>query len=545
MPKARPALLPAGRWARVALGLLLAFALFRGLLFGLTVPPFWGPDEDYHYLYAQHLTTQGALPDPDRPLYPREYAAAQEAVDYGSYCCRTEGRFAGDPRRSLEELEGLPEATREPSEIGRGVGVVHPPLYQLPAAAVTEAASDASILTRLTWVRFLTACFGVLVVYAAWLLAAQVLTGFRLQLLTAFLVAVQPMVAYLAGIANHDSALIATATLVLAMCAFVLRSPPCVAQGAWLGGLLVLALFVKASALALLPVALLAYLGQWLAFRERGREVLRSAALAFGLVAVLAGWWYVRSRLAYGEATGYTTPVTGTGEGGPGASGGDLLDWAREWTGLTYRTYWFHYNVAEGPGQAIYRFVPAILGVLAMVGLARLGWRGRRRLFDADRPLLRQVVVLTAAALSFYIPVMAVDLMRRADGLPFFLQGGRYLLPAFAGVAVLFVVGIRALTPRRALPYALPALGLFALVFGTYVYLRFSLWHYLGEVPLGELLRRLTFNHPSFVTEGSVAVLLVLIAGSLAGLAYAAIRSPAGPATSRAPARPVSEPASA
>ena len=50
------------------------------------------------------------------------------------------------------------------------------------------------------------------------------------------MVAVQPMVAYLAGIVNHDSALIAFCTLATAMLLFILRSPPRMAQGAWLGG---------------------------------------------------------------------------------------------------------------------------------------------------------------------------------------------------------------------------------------------------------------------------------------------------------------------
>ena len=64
-PAARPSFLPASRWARGALALLLAFTLLRGGMWAVEQPYFWAPDEDYHFLYVEHLTTQGSLPSPD------------------------------------------------------------------------------------------------------------------------------------------------------------------------------------------------------------------------------------------------------------------------------------------------------------------------------------------------------------------------------------------------------------------------------------------------------------------------------------------------
>ena len=225
--------------------------------------------------------------------------------------------------------------------------MVHPPLYHLAGTAVNTAAGNASILTRVTWVRFLTALFGVLAVYAAWLLAAQVLRNTRLQLLAAFLVAVQPMCAYLAGIVNHDSALFAFTTLALAMMAFMLRSPPRAAQGAWLGGAIVLALFVKGSALALLPWP------RWPTCSSGSHTATAAARCSARLASPLDSCWCSLAggtcarAIVYGSATGATTPITG-GAGAAaapaGASLSDLVDWAREWTGLTYRTYWFHFR---------------------------------------------------------------------------------------------------------------------------------------------------------------------------------------------------------
>jgi hypothetical protein len=521
---ARPALLPGRREVRLALLLLLVFTLMRGVLLGVTTPPFWGPDEDYHFLYADRLITQHSLPDPGAPFYTREYEAIDRVVDYDSYCCRETGRFQGDPKASVKRLARLGEDARGPTEEGRGVGVVHPPLYHLVAAAEDWTFGDASILTRATWLRFLSAALGVLAVYGAWLLASQVFRSERLQLLAAFLMATQPIVAYLAGIVNHDSALIAFSTLALAMMAFILRSPPRPAQGAWLAAALLPALFVKGSALALVPLALVAFGAQALTWPEQRGEVLRSAALALGLVVLIAGPWYLRAALVYDSATGATSSVTGSGRGEP-ATLGNLISWAKEWTGVTYRTYWWHYNPPETPGPSPSKFIPVLFGVIAALGLLRLAWLERRSLFDRTRPVLRQSAFFVLAALAFYVPFMVVDLIRRTNGDPFFVPSGRYLLPAFAGVAVLLLVGIGQLVRREAEGFVLWSVGASALVFGGFVYAKYSLDHYIGTEDPGDILRRMTFNRAPIVTEPFIVLVALCALVALAGFAVMTARS--------------------
>ena len=436
----RPALFPAERAARAALLLLLAFTLFRGLLLGVTTPPFWGPDEDYHFLYADYIVTQHALIDPDKPLFTREYLAIEGAVDYESYCCRKTARFQAIRRpASNDSRSWTPTRASRPRSAAESVSV-HPPLYHLTAAAVDWTLGDASILTRATWLRFLSAVFGVLVVYAAWLLAAQVFASERLQLLAAFLVAVQPMIGFLAGIVNHDSSLIAFATAALAMMAFLLRTQPRVVQGAWLAAPLVAALWVKGSALALLPVAALTFAGQALTWPDHRREVIESAGMALrtGPAPRRA---LVRARGAsYGSATGATTTISDLGPAGLfGSSLGDLFTDAKEWTGITYRTSGGTTTLRRLRGASPSKYIPALGAAIAVLGLVRLVWTRMRSLFEPSSPLLRQTLLFILAGLAFYVPFMVMDLARRLDGQPFFLTGGRYLLPAFAGVAVVFL----------------------------------------------------------------------------------------------------------
>jgi hypothetical protein len=518
---ARPALRPLTSWARVALVLLLGFTFARGVLWADFFPAFWGPDEDYHFLYADYLVTQHALPDPDKPLYPDEYGAATDSIQYEAYSAGPRTSFEGDPHASLDWVASLPDSVREPKSVGRGVGVVHPPLYHLVAAGADWLAGDAPMQTRLTWVRYVTALFGVLAVYGAWLLAAQVLRRESHQLFVAFLVAVQPMIGFLSGIANHDSALIAFFSISVALMLFALRTAPRAAQGAWLGGAVALALMVKGSALALLPLAGLTYAAQALTWRSRWREALKAALIAAAVVLVVAGWWYVRSRIVYGSSTG---AVSAAGGAGGTATLSDLISWAKEWTGLAYKTYWWHYQWYEAPVHTFWYYLPALVGSVGILGLLGAAWSDRRHLFDPANPRLRQIIVMVAAALSLFLSFLVVDLQRRVDGAGFYVSGGRYLLPAYAAVVTLLVVGLLHLVKRSAVPLVFGALAALATYFSLRVFEINYVNRYFGHEGIGELLRRVSFDRPSFVTPATLGVLLGLMVMAFAAFTVVTAR---------------------
>lgn len=521
-PPSRPRFWPEVRWARWALVFLIAFAFLRGVLWGMTFPSFFGPDEDYHFLYAEYVTTQHALPDPDKYLYPREYPQLAIAMNYDAYGLG-QPAFKGDPKASVRKLDRAPESWREPFERGRGVGVVHPPLYHAFAAGVNASLGEASVFTRYNAVKWLTAAFGALAVWGAWLLAAQVFRQEPLRLLTGFLVAAQPMVSLLSGIVNHDALLIALFTIALAFMMFVLRTPPNRRQGAWLGGAVALTLLVKGTALALLPLAGLAFLGQALAYRAAWREAARSAAVALGVVALLAGWWYVRSLVVYGSLTG----ATGTDAAGAPveATLGDYWNWVKEWTGFTYRTYWFHHFFYEAPRGSVLFYVPGYVGLLGMLGLGTYAFRARRELLSPRRPRLRQAVLLTIGALALYLPLLWVDIQHRLDGAGFSMQGGRYLLPGYAGVVVLLIMGLRELVRPRAQPVVFTGLAMLAAWFMWKTYSTNYLYRYYGnaDTPWGELFRHMSFDRPEFITPATIRILIGLMVASLAAAVVALV----------------------
>ena len=517
-PPARPRLLPEATWARWALALLLVFTLLRGGMWAVEQPYFWAPDEDYHFLYVEHLTTQGSLPSPDEPLYPREYPLLIQAMKYDQYSAGPRQDFSGDPKASVERLEDLPDSDREPRDLGRGVTVVHAPLYYAVGAAVNGLLGDASPFTRVAAVRWVSTLIGVLAVFLAWLLAAQVFRREWLQLTVAAMVALQPMIAFLSGIVSNDIAVTAGYTGALALMLFLLRTAPRAAQGAWLGGAIGLALLVKSTALALLPLAVLAYAGQALAWREGRREVVRSAAIAFGVVALLAGWWYVRSLIEYGSLTGATTDVVPSGPGEP-ATPGHILSLASEWTRLTYRTYWWHFYWWEAPRQSVFFLVPYIVGAIGAVGLVAMFWRRHRSLLSGTDPLVRQAILMIAAVLILYLPPLAADILRRLNGEGFILVAGRFLLPAYPAVVALLLIGVRELLPRRFLAWACGVLVAISAAFMWSVWWDVYVHRYYGDAGWGELFRRMSFDRPEFVTQTTIWIAMLATLAAFAAFA--------------------------
>jgi 4-amino-4-deoxy-L-arabinose transferase-like glycosyltransferase len=502
----------------LALALLLAFTLVRGGIWAVTQPYFWAPDEDYHFLYVEHLTTQGALPSPDEPLYPREYRIVLQAMKYDQYSSGPRQDFSGDPKASVRRLEGLSDADREPSEVNRGVTVVHAPVYYVAGAVVNGLLGDASPFTRIAAVRWMSSLIGVLAVYLAWLLAGQVFRREWLTLTAAALVALQPMIGFLSGIVSNDIAVTAGYTAALALSLFILRTSPRIAQGAWLGGAIGLALLLKSTAVGLVPLALLAYAGQALVWKEERHEVVRSAALALGVVATVAGWWYVRSLIVYGSLLGSTTEVVPAGEGGQ-AGLGSVVNLTWEWTRLTYRTYWWHFFAREAPNGSAAFYAPFAIVAMSMLGLlwasiARL--RGGALLARAD-PLLRQTVLMVAAVMILYLPPLATDILRRFNGEGFALVAGRFLLPAYPAVVVLVLIGLRQLVPRRLFAWACGALVGLAAVFYWTVYWDTHVHRYFGDAAWGELFRRMSFDRPGIVTEATIWIALAAILVTFAG----------------------------
>lgn len=172
--------------------------------------------------------------------------------------------------------------------------------------------------------RLCSTLFGALTVYCVWGAArtlivswelwhlengrpVHVMAGGRLQgdyaLLAAALVAFNPQFLFTSALVTNDTLLSALSAALFWLCLFSPRPPPLVPRylSLWAGGLFGLALLAKQSALLLIP--LLLWMSWCLARGSVGRLV-RSVVIWSSTALLLAGWWFGRNWLLYGDPMG-------------------------------------------------------------------------------------------------------------------------------------------------------------------------------------------------------------------------------------------------
>lgn len=545
--KHRPRLLPKERWARIALVLIVLFTLIRGVLWASTQPAWFAPDEDYHWLYTEYLLIEKSWPHLDKPFATQELYFSAVATEQGQYYPGPRQVYNGDPRRSLRELErwpGLREATGEPPR-----QVLHPPLYHLGAALVDRLVTWELAPVRLTAIRYYSACLGALMVFLAWLLAAQVLERPWQQLAVPAIVATQPMLAFSSATVTNDILTACAFTAVLAWCAWLLRSRPDPRQGYGLGLLLGLALLSKSTGLVLLGIAALTLLLLWRTWPQLAGATRGLALRAGAVTAMVAGWWYVVLVSETGSLLGTEGPLATASLSPPIATArlwfvdlGAAWDWIRD----AYSAYWvFQFPYEVGPLGG-WELVPLGAAAVGLVGLFVLLKRTRGTVFDPGRPVLRQALVLGAAPVGVTVPFFLLDMKRNHEGLSFLVATGRFSLAAYAAVATLFVCGLCELSGGRSRVQFAVIGAAVALSFAYYVH-TYAVWgleRYYG--PLDGVLSRAIWDKPRWVTEGFLEALIVLggitavgalvavIIGNRRPLAQTAIKSVLAP---RRPAR--------
>ena len=509
--KHHPRLLPRERWARIALVLLVLFTLVRGVLWASTQPGWFAPDEDYHWLYTEYVLIEKSWPHLDKPFATQELYNSAVAIQQGQYFPGPRQVYRGGPRSSLDKLErsaGLRAAVGEPPR-----QVLHPPLYHLGAALVDRLVTLELAPIRLTAIRYYSACLGALMVFLAWLLAAQVLGRPWQQLAVAAIVATQPMLAFSSATVNNDILTACAFTAVLAWCAWLLRSPPDARQGYGLGLLLGLALLSKSTGLVLLGVAALTLLLLWRTWPELAHAVRGLALRAGAVTAAVAGWWYVVLLTETGSLLGTEGPVA-TASPSPPIAALRLwfvdLDAAWDWIRDAYFSYWvFQFPYEVGPLDG-WELVPLGAAAVGLVGLVLLLKRARETLRDPARPLLRQTIVLGAAPVGITVPFFLLDMKRNDEGLPFFVATGRFSLAAYAAVATLFVVALCELSGRRDRVQYTVVGSAVALSFAYYVH-TYAVWgleRYYG--PFDGILDRAIWDKPRWVTQGFLEALIVI-----------------------------------
>jgi 4-amino-4-deoxy-L-arabinose transferase-like glycosyltransferase len=429
--------------------LLVAVALLVAA-WALLVPPFALPDEAPHFGYVQSLAENGERPasvaSSGRSFSQEERFALGLARTRAHYLADPVYKPAWEPSAERTWDRHGPGARRD-DIAGIGPQRAHPPLYYAYETVPYAAASGGDLFDRLLVMRLWSGALLLVTVAAAWLLVGEVTGRDRLlQLAGAACVGLQPMVTFVSAGVNPDALLFAGYSVVLWLCARLLRRGASPAAVAGLLAATAVTVLTKAAGLALVPgVALV------LVLLVRPGLRARAAAGALAAVAVLV-------------ALGASATSNLGDRASPDAGASELRGFATylwdfylprlpfqheygvlsvdnpAWT-VWVKHAWASFGVLEVQfPRPVYVLLAAVAGAMLAGAVAAIA----RSRFRIDRRLLA-VFGLTAACLV--AGIHWVD-FRQVNEENLRVIQGRYLLPLMPIVAVGVAAALSNLGPR-------------------------------------------------------------------------------------------------
>ena len=458
-----------------ALAALLGLTLLLGITWTLITPPFQVPDENSHFAYVQLLDERFALPGEEGlALFSTEQVRAGSASNSEQAAAvratRTEWSAAAYDRWRIEDRR-LPR--------GDGGGLVpsyaNPPAYYLYEVPAYALGAHADLFTRLQLARIASVLWLLVTVAAVWALAGEMFgRNPLLQLLSAGVAALAPMVQFVSASVTPDSMLISLWSVALWLGVRSLKHGLTPRRAAVLFAVVGLACTVKATSYALLPgVLLVLAIGIAREWRASWSARARPIAAALGGLLVTLGIWIVVARILDRPAAAQVASSAQNTH----LNVRELLSyvWQFYFPRLPSQTA-FPFPISGRPVYEIWlkgawgafgwlevRFPGTLYSVLAAVTVLVMGtglvslWRRWRSVDLAALGFLALVAVALLAGLHW------TDYRQLTGDLGPFAQG-RYLLPlvGIVGLVAAHVVSLAGARIRAA-GVALVLSGLFAL----------------------------------------------------------------------------------
>jgi hypothetical protein len=337
--------------------LILTVYFTAGALYAISAPFLEVSDEVRHYAMVEHLAQGNGLPIQDEALNQRildEERRARRPLTYyaqeGSqpplyYALMALVALPFDRSDHAERVWPNPHA-----KLGRADATNN--WNQLIHAPEAESFPWRGTVLVVMLMRFIGVALGAVTVAGCYALG-QMLGGPAIGALAAGLVAFNPMFVHIMASVNNDTLATTLSTLALWQGARLIKDSAGLRRGLLLGTLLGGAALTKASGLALVLVVptfvLLAWLWQARQARLPLRAMLRQlaglGAATWLPAALIAGWWYGRNQLLYGEFTGTSmmARIAGAREAPP-----SWLALLGEWDGF-YKAFWGLFGAVNIP----------------------------------------------------------------------------------------------------------------------------------------------------------------------------------------------------
>lgn len=468
---------------------LLATYLALGLLYLTVTPPFEASDEIHHYPVVRHIALGNGLPVQEIGV---KTAWAQEGSQPPAYYLLSAALTFWIDTSDFDSVHVYNPFAR--------IGIPGTPenanYTRSPAEVLVQGLPLHGTFLAVYAIRLLSLLMGAGTVSCAYALALTLAPKQKyVALVSASLVAFNPMFLFISASVNNDNLVWLLASLSLLLCVHLVQGPSRLIkfeigdhwwQAPALGLLLGLAALTKISGLILLPIGGLALALQAGRTRQWRRFLLSSSVIAVVVLGV-AGWWYVRNLTLYGELLGLDRMVAIAGARTGTVSVFDIFG---EWRGFLY-SFW-------GLFGAFTILAPSwtymLWNVLALVGLVGLVWRGIRS------PRSDRWQVASHALLILFIGLTSLGVIRWT--LMTLASQGRLIFTALASLAFYFALGLTTWWPataaRRYLASGLVGLiGLVALV-----------------IPVGSIAR--VYVPPAPLTESQLPVDLQPVYAQLA-----------------------------
>jgi hypothetical protein len=379
---------------RIVLAVIIGLFILLGSIYAIVTPAFEASDELWHYPMVQHLAAGNPLPvqvfDPAL-AGPWNQEASQPPLYYYMAAALT---FWIDQSDMAEVRRLNPHVDN---------GVITPDGNTNLAIHDPEADPWQGALLAVRLVRLASVLLGALTVYLTYRIAAEV-TPRRadVALGAAAINAFLPMFLFISGAVNNDNLAIPLASLaILLMIQIVAKRVTVHYPVRWwewvaLGTVIGLAILTKEGTLGLVPLAIgTAVVVAWqawlapqnvtihkrqledpagangrktLCFKEQLKKVIASLIVSLILIALpallIAGWWYYRNIVLYGDWLGWNAFISVLGQRAHPASLAQL--WGERYGFLM--SYWGLFGGVNVPMASwIYNVLNAFL-ILTIIG---------------------------------------------------------------------------------------------------------------------------------------------------------------------------------
>jgi hypothetical protein len=444
------------------IALILAAFVVLGMAYDVATPLFEKPDEIWHYPYVKYLADRQGLPTRDltraQPLMRQE--STQPPLYYVTAAMATFW-IEDDDWQDLVWLNPF-WGYNAPGTVNDNKNrVFHTDRERFPYRGAVLAVRTA---------RLVSVVWGAITILATYLMALELFPKRRsLAAGAAALVAFNPQFIFISSAVSNDSAVSALCTLALWLMLRLVRRGVSTRRLVWLGLTVGLALITKASALALLPVAVVTIaLAAWSEVPRPDVNVradrakpyglkpspagalpsqhgdsapwhafVKALIIVFGIVVLVAGWWYVLNWQLHGDPLGLRVHQEIVGPGRPELT---LAEWVHEFSQMELSLW-----AAFGWGNVhAHSWVYTALRIAVRLGALGLFIMAISELI---KPRLERAARLGLALLLLWSLLVFAALLRWLQWV--FAPSGRHLFPAIASITILLLLGLLQLVPSR------------------------------------------------------------------------------------------------